>query len=29
LWRNLKRLAIDSGAIETLPERIADIIVAT
>jgi TatD DNase family protein len=29
LWRNLKRLAIDSGSIETLPERIADIIVAT
>jgi TatD DNase family protein len=29
LWRNLKRLAIDSGSIETLPERTADIIVAT
>ncbi|BCP02622.1 TatD family hydrolase [Mycobacterium paraintracellulare] len=29
LWRNLKKLAIDSGAIETLPEHIADIVVAT
>ncbi|AFS12058.1 DNAse (TatD family) [Mycobacterium intracellulare subsp. intracellulare MTCC 9506] len=29
LWRNLKKLAIDSGAIETLPEHVADIVVAT
>ncbi len=29
LWRNLKTIAVDSGAIETLPENIADIIVAT
>lgn len=29
LWRNLKTIAVDSGAIETLPENIADIIIAT
>lgn len=29
LWHNLKRLSIDSGAIETLPQHIADILVAT
>jgi len=28
LWRNLKAIAVDSGAIETLPESIADVIVA-
>ncbi|KAA1426869.1 TatD family hydrolase [Mycolicibacter arupensis] len=27
-WRNLKRLSIDSGSIETLPEDVADIVVA-
>lgn len=29
LWCNLKRLVIDSGAIETLPEHIADTVLAT
>ncbi|MDT7766912.1 MAG: TatD DNase family protein [Mycobacterium sp.] len=29
LWHNLKKLSIDSGAIETLPDDIANIILAT